>query len=152
MNRIGIRMDKTALAVDRAWLKKAARAILKAAGYTNAELSVYICNEENMRSLNAAWRGKNSVTDVLTFAQHEGERAGFQDSVFGDLVICSSRAMEQAAARGSTFHDEMLTLLAHGAAHLAGYDHQKGRDMAREMREFEQKLKQKAEAALAARN
>jgi len=151
MNRVEVRLDKTALAVDRAWLKKAVRAILKAAGFANGELSVYICDEGNMRSLNSAWRGKDSVTDVLSFAQHDGEREGFQDSVFGDVVICSKRAMEQANAAGISLQDEMLALLAHGVAHLAGYDHEKGRDKARQMREFEQKLKQEAEAVLAAR-
>lgn len=152
MNRVEIRTDKTALAVDRAWLKKAVRSILRAAGFTNGELSIYICDADNMQNLNSAWRGKNAVTDVLSFAQHDGERAGFQDSVFGDIVICSSRAMEQAASAGVTLYDEMLSLLAHGVAHLAGYDHEKGRAMAKRMREFEQKLKQEAEAALAARN
>jgi ssRNA-specific RNase YbeY (16S rRNA maturation enzyme) len=58
--------------------------------------------------------------------------------------------MEQAEAGGIAYYDEVLTLLVHGVAHLAGHDHEKGRRLAKAMRGFEQKLKQEAEAALAA--
>jgi probable rRNA maturation factor len=146
---IGIRFDKKALTLDRAWLKKAVRAILSAAGFANGELSIYICDADTMLDLNSTWRGKDDVTDVLSFAQHEGE-PGFPDAIFGDIVICTSRALEQAKEAGVTYYDEVLTLLVHGIAHLAGHDHEKGRRLAKAMVEFEQKLKQEAEAALAA--
>jgi probable rRNA maturation factor len=150
MNRIDIRVDKKALALDRVWLRKAARSILKAAGFTHGETSIYICDADTMRALNAKWRGKNSVTDVLTFSQHEGEQPGVEDSVFGDIVICTSRAMEQGKSRGIAYYDEVLNLLVHGVAHLAGHDHEQSRSMAKTMRDFEKKLKQEAEACLAA--
>jgi len=149
MNRVEISCDKNALPVDRAWLRRAARQVLRALGYSDAELSVYICDEEKMRALNLEWRGKDRVTDVLSFSQHEGEAVDLQDSCLGDVVICSARAQEQAKSAGVYFYDEILTLLIHGAVHLAGFDHEKGRTEAKRMREMESKVKQEVEALLA---
>jgi probable rRNA maturation factor len=149
VNRVEITCDKGAFPVDRAWLRQAARKVLRAMGYSNAELSVYICDEEKMRALNAEWRGKDRVTDVLSFAQNEGDFAEPQSACLGDVVICSARAQEQAAGAGIHYNNEILNLLVHGTAHLAGFDHEKGRGEAKAMREFENKIKQEVEAFLA---
>ena len=149
VNRIGISSDTNALPVERAWLRRAAKHVLCAMDFSDAEISLYICDEEKMRALNAEWRGRDQVTDVLSFAQREGEQGDPDDVYLGDIVICSARAKAQAAAAGIQFYDEIQNLLVHGAAHLVGYDHERGRKEAKAMREFEAKIKQKMEAAFA---
>jgi probable rRNA maturation factor len=44
--------------------------------------------------------------------------------MLGDIVICTRRALEQAAADDLPPSLEMAVLLAHGALHLLGYDHE----------------------------
>ena len=149
VNRIGISCDRKAFPVERAWLRRAAKQVLCAMDFSGAEISIYICDEEKMRSLNAEWRGRDQVTDVLSFSQREGELTDPEDICLGDIVICSARAKAQADAAGIQFYDEIQNLLIHGAAHLIGYDHEKGRKEAKSMREFEAKIKQKMEAAFA---
>jgi len=147
MNKIDIRFDKNVPPLDRAWLRKALRLILSAAGFSGRELSVYICDEESMRELNRRWRGKNRVTDVLSFPQSEG--ADVQDPCLGDLVICGERAREQAELGGRDLYSEMRALLIHGVVHLAGFDHERDRASARAMRNEEERIRGKVEESLA---
>jgi probable rRNA maturation factor len=44
--------------------------------------------------------------------------------MLGDIVICTRRALQQAAADDLPPSLEMAVLLAHGALHLLGYDHE----------------------------
>lgn len=69
-----------------------------------------------MRALNRQFRGKDAVTDVLSFPS--GER-GF----LGDIVIASGVATAQAKAAGHSVQTEVRVLALHGLLHLLGYDH-----------------------------
>ena len=55
----------------------------------------------------------------------------------GDLVVSGERVKEQAAENGWDFDTELIRLLAHGCAHLAGWDHERSAEEAREMLELE---------------
>jgi rRNA maturation RNase YbeY len=98
---------------------------------TGAELSVALCSDEYIRKLNAEWRAKDAPTDVLSFAQLEGEdEAGFLimqgHALLGDVIISVETAAAQAKERGHSLRDELQTLLVHGLLHLVGYDHERG--------------------------
>jgi probable rRNA maturation factor len=76
-----------------------------------------------MARLNLEYRGKDYPTNVLSFAQAEGERMAAHGHVLGDVVICTDRAADDAKQLGYT-EDEMVTyLLIHGILHLVGYVH-----------------------------
>jgi probable rRNA maturation factor len=110
------------------WLAKHAPA--KAKG----DLSVAIVSDRRMRALNRQFRGKDAVTDVLSFSS--GDR-GF----LGDIVIASGLATKQAKAAGHTVTTEVRVLALHGLLHLLGYDHEAdGGKMAR----AEMRLRKKA--------
>jgi probable rRNA maturation factor len=78
-----------------------------------------------MRALNRQFRGKDKVTDVLSFPAQSGSGspvpsvAGF----LGDIVIASGIAKKQAKAAGHTLNIEIRVLALHGLLHLLGYDH-----------------------------
>jgi len=96
-----------------------------------AELSVALCTDEYIRKLNAEWRGLDAPTDVLSFAQLEGEdEADFLimqgHALLGDVIISVETAAKQAEERGHSLRDELQTLLVHGLLHLLGYDHERG--------------------------
>ena len=69
-----------------------------------------------MRALNRQFRGKDKVTDVLSFP---AETRGF----LGDIVIAFGVAKKQAKAAGHSLNTEIRILALHGLLHLVGYDH-----------------------------
>jgi len=82
------------------------------------EVSLRLCTDETIRVLNKAWRGKDTATDVLAFAQREAASA--HGNLLGDIVISIDTAKRQAK-RG--LPAELLHLASHGLCHLLGYDH-----------------------------
>lgn len=114
----------------RPWLMKHAPA--KAKG----DLSIAIVSDRRMRALNRQFRGKNAVTDVLSFPSDE---RGF----LGDIVIASGVSAKQAKAAGHTVQTEVRVLALHGLLHLLGYDHESDEDDGK-MARVEMRLRKKA--------
>jgi probable rRNA maturation factor len=96
------------------------------------ELSVAFIGEAEMRRINRERRGKDKVTDVLSFS-FEGPEA------IGEVLICYPQAKRQAAERGHTVRQEVLDLLIHGTLHILGFDHETPRD-AKEMLPLQQRI------------
>lgn len=91
-------------------------------------LGLLITNDENVRRLNAQYRGENCVTDVLAFASGE-DGDGFISPPclpphLGDIAISYPRAVAQAAQYGHSTAEELDRLVVHGVLHLLGYDDQ----------------------------
>ncbi|MDP6931394.1 MAG: rRNA maturation RNase YbeY [Myxococcota bacterium] len=99
-------------------------ALLGALNLPAAELSVVLCDDAFIHPLNRDWRGKDQPTDVLSFAQREGEGADPDDSLLGDVLISLDTASRQARQRGHSLVQEVRILLVHGLLHLLGYDHE----------------------------
>jgi probable rRNA maturation factor len=99
----------------------------------DAELSVVLVDDAEMRTLNATYRHIDRPTDVLAFAMREGDGGGLHPEVLGDIAISVETAARQAAARGAAVADEVRVLLTHGLLHLVGYDHARSPAEARRM-------------------
>jgi probable rRNA maturation factor len=80
------------------------------------DVCVALVSDARMRALNRQFRGKDKVTDVLSFP---AETRGF----LGDIVIASDVAKKQAKAAGHSLNTEIRVLALHGLLHLLGYDH-----------------------------
>lgn len=76
-----------------------------------------VTSDDELRSLNRDFRGKDETTDVLSFP---GDGAGY----LGDLAISADRAAAQAAEHGHEPGQEIRILMLHGVLHLLGYDHE----------------------------
>lgn len=81
------------------------------------EVCVALVSDARMKALNRQFRGKDKVTDVLSFPS--GAR-GF----LGDVVIASGVAKKQAKAAGHGLNIEIRILALHGLLHLLGFDHE----------------------------
>lgn len=90
----------------------------------DAEVSVLLTDNPSIAELNETWRGRSGPTDVLSFAQREGEAADSDDPVLGDIVVSIDRALEQAEEYGHSAEREVGFLTVHGLLHLLGYDHE----------------------------
>jgi rRNA maturation RNase YbeY len=120
-------------------LRRGARRVLEALRRPEADLSILLVSDPEMRRLNRRWRGKDRPTDVLAFAQAEG--AGVPpDGLLGDVVISVDTARRQARERGHSLSDEAEHLLVHGVLHLLGYDHERSVAEARRMQRRERAL------------
>jgi probable rRNA maturation factor len=85
------------------------------------EADLRFTDDAFIHELNRDYRGKDKPTDVLAFAQREGEGGELCPEILGDIVISIETASRQA--KGSLY-EELLFLAAHGLCHLLGYDHQ----------------------------
>ena len=85
-----------------------------------------LTDDENIRILNKQFRDTDAPTDVLSFAQQEGEedfQCPAQEILLGDIVISVETARRQAEQRDVALDEELEMLLVHGLLHLLGYDH-----------------------------
>lgn len=89
------------------------------------ELGVSLVDDGEIQALNRTWRGIDAPTDVLSFPQ-DGPAGAVP--VLGDIVISVPTARWQAELRGHGLEVELRVLLAHGLAHLLGYDHHTDHD------------------------
>jgi len=77
-----------------------------------------------MRVLNRQFRGKDVVTDVLSFPAQDRSVSSVPSVAFlGDVVIAAGVAKRQAKAAGHKIQTEIRVLALHGLLHLLGYDH-----------------------------
>ena len=113
--------------------------ILDDSDRSEAELSILITDDEEICSLNRLYRDMNRPTDVLSFSQLEGEGPVIVPQLLGDVVISWETAQRQASELRHGVLVEMKRLLVHGVLHLLGFDHERGEEGARAMREEEEK-------------
>lgn len=93
------------------------------------EVSVLLTDDTRIMELNWEYRGIDAPTDVLAFAQLEGEDAELMKSnILGDVVISLETAERQAKDQTHSFEAEVVLLTVHGVLHLLGYDHQRQND------------------------
>lgn len=108
--------------------------------YQNAEINVLIADEEIAKTYNESYRGKNTATNVLSFALNEGETfLPETDTLHGDLVLCPQVIEKEALAQNKTLTAHYAHLTIHGVLHLIGFDHIEEND-ATEMETLEIKL------------
>lgn len=119
-------------------LKKIALTILGLVGHEDAELSLALIGNGEMRRLNSQYRKKNYPTDVLSFPAEESFPQ--PTPLLGDVIISVEKAAEQAKERHRSLDQEMITLLIHGIVHLMGYDHERSAKDARIMGRLEKKI------------
>ena len=139
------------------WLalaRKAAEAAIAESAYPElaeldrpVEISVSLTGDDQVRALNAKWRGKDKPTNVLSFPMADERdliRANVVASelLLGDIVLARGVCEAEAAEKGVTIEQHATHLIVHGTLHLLGYDHHDDRDAsdmeAREVRALQQ--------------
>ncbi len=88
-----------------------------------ARITVRFVGDAEGRRLNRDYRGRDYPTNVLTFGY--GGRG-----LAGDIVLCAPVIAREARERALPFRAHCAHLAVHGALHLAGHDHERGRDAA----------------------
>ena len=99
-----------------------------AAGPRTVELSVRLADDEEVRELNALWRGKDKPTNVLSFpladeAQLAAAPVDGPELMLGDIVLARSVCAAEAREKAIPIDQHDAHLMVHGTLHLLGYDH-----------------------------
>lgn len=102
--------------------------VLKKEGVSGLVVDINFVGPQKMQELNRVYRGKNKVTDVLSF-RHLDARDKFSDPKFlGEIFLCSSYLRAQAKEYEVSYDEELTRMTIHGTLHLLNYDHIDPRD------------------------
>ena len=112
------------LPLSRALVRRVVEAVLQAERCQGL-VSVTFLGRDAMRRLNAAHKGHDQPTDVLTFA------LGGARQVIGDVYICPWVARREARARRIPLRQELIRLVVHGTLHAVGREHPEGPERTR---------------------
>ena len=112
---------------DEAWLNalpdvqalvaSAVQAALDGEG--DGAVTVLLADDAAIAEMNARFRGKDGATNVLSFPAAETAAPHLGDIALA-LGVCSA----EAAAQSKPLANHLQHLVAHGALHLVGFDHQ----------------------------
>lgn len=114
------------------------------------QIDVTVVDDEAIRQLNADYRQKDSVTDVLSFPLYEfyngkpqEDLTGEEDPqsgriLLGDMILNYARACTQAQEYGHSPARECGFLTVHSVLHLLGYDHERDEADQQLMRQHEE--------------
>lgn len=108
---------------SRQWIHKLVSIALLSAGYRKkVEVGIVFTGNAEIRKLNRQYRGKDCITDVLSFGNEDDERN------LGDILISVPYARSQAKNADRNLRREVADLIIHGTLHLLGYDHMKKKE------------------------
>ena len=128
---------------SRSWIElaqKAAQAAIAESAFPqlnessrHVELSVRLAGDEEVRGLNAHWRGKDKPTNVLSFPMAEAYELEQSDEdgpaiMLGDIILAHGVCEREAAEKGVSIDEHATHLVVHGTLHLLGYDHEADSD------------------------
>lgn len=142
--------------LDAAAIELLARTAVELVGVDSgdADLGVSFVDADRMRALNATHRGVDAPTDVLSFPidllEDVGEGVPRQ---LGDIVICIETVAALRASGDSMAEADrdlasaIRRCIVHGALHLTGFDHERGKEDAERMFSLEQQVLDACHAA-----
>jgi probable rRNA maturation factor len=95
-----------------------------------ASVSLWLCDDAQMRQLNQQHRQIDKPTNVLSFPAYDmaGDMAGQQidgdvPALLGDIVIAAETVICEADNMQMPVADHLIHLFVHGMLHLFGHDH-----------------------------
>ncbi len=129
--KILIASNQKLVKLDRTGLRRDVRKILELLGTGQQELSLMIVDDEGIRTINRDYLRRDRPTNVIAFSLTEGDFGDVNPGVLGDVVVSVETAAREARTAGIPVEDAILYLIIHGILHLAGYDHEGPKGIAR---------------------
>lgn len=120
-------------------IEKAVLAACGQAGFSGQpELCLRVVADAEIQALNKQWRGKDKITDVLSFPMQDGPDYNL-NMPLGDIVLAAPFVHQQAGLLGLPVQDHVLHLIIHAVLHLLGFDHGLEKE-AKTMQQLEQNI------------
>ncbi|MCL2631071.1 MAG: GTPase Era [Firmicutes bacterium] len=146
----------------KALLKKVLKACYQHFSYNEKDYDTEVdfLTPKEIKDLNKDSRGKDEITDVLSFpalnySEESGDLPQFDKNpetnakILGEIYICLKRAEEQANEYGHSLEREIAFLAVHGFLHLLGYEHENEEDL-QEMELIGEEILEKAGLSVSA--
>lgn len=99
------------------------------------EISALLCGDARIAALNAAFRGKEAATNVLSWPAHDlappapgAPPPPPPDGELGDVALARETIEKEANAQQISVEAHFAHLFLHGVLHLLGYDHETDAD------------------------
>ncbi len=136
---------------DQDWQALAEKAVLAAFAHSDikfetsaektVEIAIRLTGDDEVRILNAQWRGKDQPTNVLSFPMDmDGDGPG-DVIMLGDVVLAHGVCTAEADDKKIALDAHATHLIVHGVLHLLGFDHIEDDD-ATEMESIERDVMQ----------
>ena len=92
------------------------------------EISIRLGDNDEVRALNAEWRGKDRPTNVLSFpmvasSELSDAKVAYNELLLGDIILARGVCEAEAEEKGVSLERHATHLIVHGTLHLLGYDH-----------------------------
>jgi len=120
--------------------------MLEISGYPDFDIGVWFTTNKTIREYSKKFRKKDKPTDILSFPYHDKLKPGQkivvkepEDKNLGDIIISVEFAKKEAQEKKLALEKYLQILLAHGIAHLLGFDH-KTEKQYKAMQEMERRL------------
>jgi probable rRNA maturation factor len=84
------------------------------------QLGYIFCGDDFLLQLNKQYLNHNTLTDIITF-----DLSVSPDVLLGEIYISVERVKENAGQYFTTYPDELLRVIFHGALHLCGFKDKK---------------------------
>ena len=89
---------------------------------SDAEITIKIVNEEEMRDFNILYRNRNKISDTLAFPAENLSVNG--KVILGDIAMCAKKINSDSILYTKEKNKRWAHLTIHSMLHLLGYDHQ----------------------------
>jgi len=87
-----------------------------------------LTRDDEIEMLNAAYRGKEEPTDVISLSYFDELNFPGENDLVGEIMISVETAKQQAKEHGHSLNTELRFLFVHGLLHLFGFDHKTARE------------------------
>lgn len=114
-------------AASAAMIERAAAALAKEVSSPHGgvmEACLALSCDQDVRRLNAEFRGQDKPTNVLSFPARDVLQNGPQSRPFlGDVILARETVLREALEQRLPFEHHLTHLAVHGLLHLLGHDH-----------------------------
>jgi probable rRNA maturation factor len=97
---------------------------LRKEGIIIEALQYVFCSDDYLLGINKQFLDHDYYTDIISFDLSEKKGA-----LIGDVYISIDRVKENAKSHGSSYLQELLRVIFHGALHFCGYKDKKPADV-----------------------
>lgn len=104
-------------------IRKAVRLAAEREKKIKGQIDITVVGDTTIRRLNKQYRGKDAVTDVLSFAWEEDKK--MPSAYLGQIYLSYPQIKRQARRFQVSATEEFIRMLVHGLLHIVGYDHVK---------------------------
>ena len=125
--------DKNATLGNRMALKAFIEKAIKKEGLTIENLQYIFCSDKYILGINKSYLQHDYYTDIISFDLSET-----RGKLIGEVYISIDRVKDNAITHKTSFKEELLRVIFHGALHFCGYKDKKPSDI-KKMRAQEDK-------------